>query len=125
VAIVSLFSDAVLRFYGAQPSLPEQTAWSEETDTPAHAPNGPPLECVLLRRRSLLLFCGDAYRVHCHEVAPAPSGAEVLGEAGRLVNGELAGAAEGEVVERAERRVSLTIRHLLDFLLAPEACFER
>lgn len=121
VAILSLFSPAVLRFYGAQPELPEQTEWSEETDTPRHTPRGDPVESVLLRPRSLLLFSHAAYREHCHEVAAAPDGFEVLGAAGELTNGHLARAREGEVIERGERRVSLTIRHVLEFLLAPSA----
>ena len=122
VAILSLFSPAVFRFYGRQPELRAQTAWSEATDTPAHVPSGTPVETLLLQPRSLLLFCGEAYHEHCHEVAPAPDGFETLGEAGPLVNGELAGGvSEGDVVERGERRVSLTIRHILEFLLAEEA----
>ena len=49
----------------------------------------------------------------------------VLGkQTGRLVNGALAGAAEGDVVERGSRRVSLTVRHICEFLLAPEAFVE-
>lgn len=78
---------------------------------------------MLLRPRSLLIFCGSAYREHCHAVAALPHGQETLGsvQTGRLANGELACAAEGDVVTRAERRVSLTIRHVLEFLLAPEA----
>lgn len=119
VAILSLFSPAVLRFYGRQPELPSQTAWSEETDTPAHSPAGEPVETLLLRPRSLLLFAGQAYREHCHEVAALEDGTEVL--TGTLVNGNLADASEGDVVERGDRRVSLTIRHVLEFLLAPEA----
>lgn len=122
VAILSLFSPAVLRFYGRQPELPSQTAWSEETDTPAHTPTGDPIECLLLRPRSLLLFGGQAYREHCHEVAALDDGLEVLSSA--LVNGHLADAVEGDVIERGERRVSLTIRHVLEFLLAPEAYHE-
>ena len=121
VAILSLFSPAVLHFYGRQPELPAQTTWSEETDTPAHAPVGEPVESLLLRPRSLLIFGHSAYREHCHEVRALPEGIETLGEAGSLVNGHLAGAAEGEIIERGDRRVSLTIRHVLDFLLAPEA----
>lgn len=121
VAILSLFSGAVFRFYGRQPELPGQTAWSDETETPDHTPRGPPVETLLLRPRSLLLFTGDAYREHCHEVAAAAGGVEVLGEAAPLVNAGLADAAEGQTVVRGERRVSLTIRHLLAFLLAPEA----
>lgn len=124
VAILSLFSPAVMRFYGRQPELPSLTAWSEETDTPKHTPNGLPVECVLLRPRSLLIFCGQAYREHCHEIAALQDGLETLGSAatGPLVNGELAGGAcAGDVVERGERRVSLTIRHALEFLHAAEA----
>lgn len=119
VAILSLFSPAVLHFYGRQPELPSQTAWSEETDTPAHTPTGEPVESLLLRPRSLLVFEGRAYREHCHEVAALEDGIEVV--TGTLINGELAGASTGDVVERGERRVSLTIRHVLEFLLAPEA----
>ena len=81
------------------------------------------MESLLLRPRSLLLFCGDAYREHCHEVASLPAGVEVLGEAGVLVNGELANAREGDVIQRGDRRVSLTIRHVLEFLLSPEEAF--
>ena len=123
VAILSLFSPAILRFYGRQPELPMQTTWSEETDTPAHTPEGAPVECLLLKPRSLLLFCGQAYREHCHEVAPLVDGIEILGTeaTGRLVNGVLAGAATGDVVQRGPRRISLTIRHVLEFLLAPHA----
>ena len=126
VAILSLFSPAVMRFYGRQPELPSQTAWSDRTDTPAHIPRGAPTESVLLRPRSLLLFCGQAYREHCHEVAALPDAVEVLGAptAGTLINGELANASEGDAIQRGERRVSLTIRHVFEFLLAPEAFAE-
>jgi len=118
VAILSLFSPAVIRFYPKQPDLRRQLAWDEETDTPAHAPDGPPLQCLVLQPRSLLLFAGDAFETHCHEVAACPSGREVAGDAesGKLVNGALAGVEAGETVVRGTR-VSLTIRHLLEFLL--------
>lgn len=122
VAILSLFSPALLRFYGKQPELEAHLAWDESTDTPAHATGGgQPLECLLLQPRSLLLFVGDAFREHCHEVAACPEGREVAGDAqsGTLVNGALAGAQPGDPVVRGER-VSLTIRHLLEFLLAVE-----
>ncbi|KAL1503413.1 hypothetical protein AB1Y20_011464 [Prymnesium parvum] len=120
VAVISLFSPAVFRFYGSQPELEERIEWDPETDTPAHRVEGPPVESLLLRPRSLLLFCGTAFREHCHEVAAVPDGSEVLGDAAPLVNGHLAGACEGERIVRS-RRVSLTVRHLLEFLLAPEA----
>lgn len=121
VAILSLFSPAVFRLYGAQPELRRQLAWDEQTDTPRHAPRGAPQECLLLQPRSLLLFAGDAFQQHCHEVAACPSGREVVGDAasGPLVNGALAGAATGDTVLRGHR-VSLTVRHLLEFLLAPD-----
>ena len=66
----------------------------------------------------ILLFAGDAFETHCHEVAACPSGREVAGDAesGELVNGALAGVEAGETVVRGTR-VSLTIRHLLEFLL--------
>ena len=51
--------------------------WSEETDTPAHTPSGAPVESLLLRPRSVLIFCDTAYREHCHEVAPLADGVEV------------------------------------------------
>ena len=35
VANLSLFSPAVLRFYGRQPGLATATEWSSETDTPS------------------------------------------------------------------------------------------
>jgi hypothetical protein len=41
-------------------------------------------------------------------------------QAAPLVNAELAGAREGDRIQRTER-ISLTIRHLAEFLLAPEA----
>lgn len=118
MAILSLFSPAVLRFYPKQPGLRQQLEWDDETDTPAHAPDGPPQQCLVLQPRSLLLFAGDAFETHCHEVAACPSGREVAGDAesGELVNGALAGAEAGETVVRGHR-VSLTIRHLLEFLL--------
>ena len=118
---LSLFSPAVFRLYGAQPELRRQLAWDEQTDTPRHAPRGAPQECLLLQPRSLLLFAGDAFQQHCHEVAACPSGREVVGDAasGPLVNGALAGAATGDTVLRGHR-VSLTVRHLLEFLLAPD-----
>ena len=73
------------------------------------------------RSGPLLLFAGDAFQQHCHEVAACPSGREVVGDAasGPLVNGALAGAATGDTVLRGHR-VSLTVRHLLEFLLAPD-----
>jgi len=118
VAILSLFTPAVIRFYPKQAGLRGQLEWDEQTDTPAHAPEGPPQQCLLLQPRSLLLFTGDAFGAHCHEVAACPSGLEVAGDAesGELVNGDLAGAEAGETVTRGHR-VSLTIRHLLEFLL--------
>ena len=121
MAILSLFSPAVLRFYPRQPDLRGQLEWDEQTDTPAHAPDGPPEQCLVLQPRSLLLFAGDAFEAHCHEVAACASGCEVAGDAesGELVNGALAGAVAGGVVTRGHR-VSLTIRHLLEFLLTKE-----
>ena len=118
VAILSLFSPAVLRFYPKQPGLRRQLEWDDATDTPAHAPDGQPQQCLVLQPRSLLLFAGDAFETHCHEVAACPTGHEVAGDAesGVLVNGDLAGAEAGETVVRGHR-VSLTIRHLLEFLL--------
>ena len=107
-----------MRFYGRQPELGQRTSWNAQTDTPAHTPEGPPVQTLLLQPRSLLVFRGAAFREHCHEVAPLTE--EVLGEAAPLVNAVLSGAREGERVVRG-RRVSLTVRHLLDFLLAPEA----
>ena len=94
----------MLRFYGRQPELASQVAWSEETDTPRHTPRGPPTESLLLRPRSLLLFCGEAYREHCHEVGAPPGGVEVLGEAAPLVNAALAQATEGDAIVRGPRR---------------------
>jgi len=120
VAILSLGSPAVFRFYGRQPDLGRHIEWNPETDTPRHEARGPPIETILLQPRSLLLFRGAAFREHCHEVAALADGVEVLGEAAPLVNGELAGACEGEQIVR-QRRTSLTIRHIGEFLLAPEA----
>ncbi|KAL3932597.1 MAG: hypothetical protein SGPRY_000636 [Prymnesium sp.] len=120
VAILSLFSPAVFRFYGRQPELNNHIKWNPETDTPAHQVRGPPFETLLLQPRSLLLFCGEAFREHCHEVAATEDGIEILGEAAPLVNAPLAGCKSGERIVRS-RRVSLTLRHLLEFLLAPEA----
>ena len=185
VAILSLGSPAVFRFYGRQPELGRHIEWNPETDTPRHEARGPPIETILLQPRSLLLFRGAAFREHCHEVAALADGVEVLGEvspghrrrcrcrcrrcrldrrldrldrldrtpllasraccpppvllqprscrspllsttwtccsqAAPLVNGELAGACEGEQIVR-QRRTSLTIRHIGEFLLAPEA----
>ena len=66
------------------------------------------------------LFDGDAFSVHCHAVDAPADGVEVAGEAAPLVNGHLAGIESGDRVVRG-RRVSLTIRYLLDFLLDPDA----
>ena len=121
MAILSLFSPALFRFYGRQPELRQQLAWDAETDTPAHSPRGPPQECLVLQPRSLLLFVGEAFQEHCHEVLACSSGYEVVGDgSGALVNGALAGAEPGETIMRGHR-VSLTVRHLLQFLLAPSA----
>ena len=81
MAILSLFSPAVLRFYPKQPGLRRQLEWDDATDTPAHAPDGQPQQCLVLQPRSLLLFAGDAFETHCHEVAACPSGREVAGGA--------------------------------------------
>ena len=121
MAILSLFSPAIFRLYGRQPELRRQLSWDAETDTPAHSPCGPPQECLVLQPRSLLLFVGEAFQEHCHEVLACPSGREIVGDAtGTLVNGALAGVEPGDTIVRGHR-VSLTVRHLLQFLLAPSA----
>ena len=120
VAIVSLSSPALFYFYSRQPELRSALEWDPDTDTPRHAPDGPPLQSLLLQPNSLLLFDGDAFSVHCHAVDAPADGVEVAGEAAPLVNGHLAGIESGHRVVRG-RRVSLTIRYLLDFLLDPDA----
>ena len=120
VAIVSLGSPALFYFYSRQPELRSALEWDPDTDTPRHAPDGPPLQALLLQPNSLLLFDGDAFSVHCHAVDAPADGVEVAGEAAPLVNGHLAGIESGDRIVRG-RRVSLTIRYLLDFLLDPDA----
>uniref|UniRef100_A0A7S4C1L5 Fe2OG dioxygenase domain-containing protein n=2 Tax=Chrysotila carterae TaxID=13221 RepID=A0A7S4C1L5_CHRCT len=120
VAIASFYSSAAFYFYGRQPRLRKELQWDENTDTPAHKPDGPPVECLLLRPRSLLVFSGSAFREQCHEVRACADARETLPTSVPLVNGHLANAEQGQVVERG-RRVSVTVRHLLDILLSPES----
>ena len=113
-----LHSPAIFRFYGHQPDLRAQTDWNPETDTPARGKLGSPMQTLLLQPRSLLLFSASAFREHCHEVAALPGCKEVVGAAAPVVNAGLTGAHEGDLVKR-RRRVSLTVRHLGQFLFAP------
>ena len=55
VAIVSLGSPALFYFYSRQPELRSALEWDPDTDTPRHAPDGPPLQSLLLQPNSLLL----------------------------------------------------------------------
>ena len=54
-------------------------------------------------------------------IASLDGDAGILRITGTRPSARSCGVSEGDVVERGERRVSLTIRHILEFLLAEEA----
>ena len=70
---------------------------------------------------SLAAQNGHVFALHKARKRASRGPREVAGDAqsGTLVNGALAGAQPGDPVVRGER-VSLTIRHLLEFLLTEE-----
>lgn len=90
VAIVSLGGDALLHFSRA-------------------GPEGPPCVTVLLRAGSLVVFEGAAYKDMFHYITDAHKEAV---DGAVCANTAAAGAAAGDVVERAPRRLSLTLRRL-------------
>ncbi|CAN0045812.1 unnamed protein product, partial [Phaeothamnion confervicola] len=96
-ATMSLASDAVMTF---APRLDAAQIGVSDAG---------PVQSLLLRRRSLVVFAGDAYAKFLHAVAAADE--EIVGKVAPCVNREAAAAEDGEVVRRG-RRVSLTIRHV-------------
>jgi len=85
--VVSLESSAALDFYDDR---------------------GARVGAVLLRPRSLVAFDGAAYEAHDHGIAPATEDAIDA----RIWNAAAAAVADGDVVRRAPKRLSITFRRL-------------
>ena len=97
VATLSLLDAAVMRF---------SVLFGREREGER---GGQVLGELVLRSGSLVVTWGQLYERYAHAIAEGR--ANVLG--GSVWNSQQAGACSGDTVERAGRRVSITIRHVL------------
>lgn len=73
-----------------------------------------PTTSILCQPNSLLIFRNDAYDTHWHGIESAQEDVLAAHTANiAVLSGDLAGAAVGTRVPRAQRRVSLTVRRVL------------
>merc|ERR1711884_190520 len=109
VAILSLGSTSLFSFY-PQSGTEDCMKWDPENNVPGGHVGSKPLCTVLLEPRSLLVFSHDAFWKHRHGIAAVVS-EEVTPLVCNLAQCE-GSFAVGDRIQR-QRRVSLTMRHLL------------
>ncbi len=97
--ILSLCSDVVMTFF---PNVMTESIGLDSTD---------PIEKIVLRRRSIILFRDEAYTGNLHSIAEVASETISSTETCPVVNMEESKAFEGEIIFRA-KRFSLTFRHV-------------
>ena len=114
VAILSLDGPALLQFW---PPRVDSDGVALAPDLNATSADREPSTSILCEPNSLVVFRGDAYKTHWHGIVSADH--DVLAaHTGNLnaLSGALKGAAHGTRVERKDRRVSLTVRRVLNVL---------
>eukprot|EP00668_Euglena_longa_P004408 GGOE01005163.1.p2 GENE.GGOE01005163.1~~GGOE01005163.1.p2 ORF type:complete len:158 (+),score=43.37 GGOE01005163.1:408-881(+) len=98
VAILSLASTVLMHF---RPRL-------STAELGVKSPH--PCASLVLRPRSLLVFAEDAFTTHLHGIDAVLE--EIVGAVASVINLQAAGCEEGDQIIR-DRRVSLTVRHVL------------